>query len=167
MLKQILQGRFMKHPLHPILVHFPVGLWIASLVFDFLYFKSNNSDFARTSYYCIIGGLIGSLLAATTGLAEYQEIPVNTIPRRIATFHFVLNLIIILLYSINFIARATPVGSAVNTITIFQLVLSCISVVLLSISGYLGGRLAYSYGVGFRSPHEFKEDSETNQNRVA
>jgi uncharacterized membrane protein len=148
MLKELLRGRWMNHPLHPILVHLPVGLWIASFVLDIAYFSTGNSDLAVSSYYCMALGLLGALLAVPTGLAEYQDIPVSTLPRRVATLHLFMNLVIMLFYVGNLISRFKNVGDSFHFVTVQQLFLSILSVFLLSISGYLGGRLVYYYGIG-------------------
>ena len=150
MLKEILQGRFMNHPLHPILIHIPVGLWIASLIFDLLQLATGSAALAAVSYYCIIGGLFGTLLAVPTGLAEYVEIPANTLPKRVATSHLVLNLIVAAVYLASFFWRRSLVGGAPTYVTGWQFFVNLLNVGLLSVSGYLGGLLVYNYGIGYK-----------------
>jgi len=169
MLKEILQGRFMKHPLHPIFVHVPIGLWMASLIFDIVNLIGGHPNFAVASYYCIALGILGVLLAAPTGLAEYIEIPSNTRPKRIAIWHLVLNISITAFYITNFFIRRSLEDGPPRLVTIPTFLMSSISIVLLGISGYLGGLLVYEFGIGFRpeSRNEEKPDETQEESRRA
>ncbi|HLD99755.1 MAG TPA: DUF2231 domain-containing protein [Bdellovibrionota bacterium] len=154
MFKYLLQGRFMRHPLHPLLVHLPVGLWIGSLIFDIIFLASGNANLAIASYYSMLIGIIAVALAAPTGLADYVTIPANTRPKRLATTHMIMNVGITVLYLINLIVRRSAEGGVPTFVTTGQFIFSIICVVLLGISGYLGGLLVYNYGVGYRKPSE-------------
>ncbi len=152
-LRSLLQGRWMRHPLHPMLVHLPIGLWVASFIFDLLYLQNQSANFASSSYYCILIGLIGALIAAPTGLSEYAEIPPHTRAKRVAAMHFALNLVVIALYLIGFFARRDAIQGVPETILPGAILLSAFSLLLLSYSAYLGGLLVYDYGIGWK-PHE-------------
>jgi uncharacterized membrane protein len=146
-----LQGRFMNHPLHPIAVHLPVGLWITSLFCDILFMMEGTPVFAAVSYYCILFGLVGVVLAAPTGLADYLETPEGTEPRRIATAHLSLNLFVTLLFIIDFFARHGLESGVPSGVTRGEILLSTVAVALLAVSGYLGGILVYEHGIGHRA----------------
>jgi uncharacterized membrane protein len=150
MIKSFLQGRFMNHPFHPMLVHLPVGLWIVSFIFDICFLSSANGVFAQASWYCMLIGLIGAVLAAVTGFAEYIDIPRNSLPRRVATSHMVINLVVTVLFLVNLLFRHHMAGAVPTLVTRGQFFLSLFSVFLFSISGYLGGLLVYNYGIGFK-----------------
>ena len=135
------------------LVHLPIGLWVASFIFDLLYLQNHSANFASSSYYCILIGLIAALIAAPTGLAEYVEIPAQTRAKRVAAMHFALNLVVIAFYLIGFFARRDPIHGVPDTVLPGAILLSAFSLVLLSFSGYLGGLLVYDYGIGLK-PNE-------------
>ncbi|OFZ79981.1 MAG: hypothetical protein A3K03_13225, partial [Bdellovibrionales bacterium RIFOXYD1_FULL_44_7] len=139
MLKEILQGRFMNHPLHPALVHLPVGLWLTSFVFDIIYLGNNNINFAISSFYCMAAGIVGAVLAIPPGLAEFTSVQRNTRPRQITILHMTLNLVVATLFVINFFSRLGLDGG--RTVSYGVFVLSVASVILLLTSGYLGGLL--------------------------
>lgn len=147
---RFLQGRFINHPLHPMLVHLPIGLWIMSFFFDIGYLFSASLLCAQASYYCMLVGLIGAAFAAIAGFAEYLDIPKHSVPRRLASTHAVLNLIVTLLFLINTIYRYRHAGGVPTLVTGGQFTLSLVAVILLSFSGYLGGLLVYNYGIGFK-----------------
>lgn len=151
-LVRVLQGRFMKHPLHPMLAHFPVGLWVFSFVFDIIYLINGNPDFAVTSYYCMMFGILSAALAVFPGFADYLAIPRDTQPKRIATTHLILNVGVTVLFLLNLVSRSGIEAGAPSLVTRGQFILSFFSIILLGISGYLGGLLVYNHGIGFK-PH--------------
>ena len=106
-----------KLPMHPLLVHLPVGLWVASLAFDVIYLATARSTFAVSSFYCIGAGIIGALLAAPFGLIDYLKIPPYTVPKKLATQHLMLNLTALAFYILNFVLRMTLVVGAGSTVS--------------------------------------------------
>lgn len=165
MVKEFLQGRFMNHPLHPLLVHLPMGLWVASFVFDIVFMANGNSLIASTSFYCMLFGLMGAALAVGPGLADYFEIPKDTAPKRLVTLHLTFNVIVTVLFVINLFSRYGLEGEAPSIVTRGQFILSLFSILLLGVSGYLGGLLVYDHGVGFK-PH-LREQKKSDLRRVA
>jgi uncharacterized membrane protein len=149
-LKSILQGRFMNHPLHPILTHFPIGFWVGSFLFDLMFFFTAKGLFAAASYYCILFGLVGAAFAVPAGYSDYLEIPANSVPKRVASVHLLLNAAITLFYIANIYSRFKIENAVPSLITRGQFILSIFSLLLLGISGYLGGTLIYSYGIGYK-----------------
>lgn len=135
------------HPFHPILVTVPIGAWTASLVFDIGSRAVSESGFlARGAAWLIAIGLIGALLAATVGLIDFLTIPRGTAAFRTGLTHLSLNLVVVAAYIANFFWRYADYGD-VARVRIGQLVLSAVSLAVLGVSGYLGGKLAYRYGV--------------------
>lgn len=135
------------HPFHPILVTVPIGAWVASLVFDIASHVTTGPGFlARGSLWLIGIGVIGALIAAWTGFLDLLAIPAGTRAYRTANVHMTLNLVVTSAYAVGFVWRyggyhhpgPVPAG---------QLALSAASLVALAVSGYLGGKLAYRYGV--------------------
>src|SRR5438309_10858787 len=74
MLKDFLEGKPLRHPLHPMLVHFPIGLFLLSLLLDLasLAFPS-VPDLVRDSFYAMLLGVITALIAAVPGFAAYTD----------------------------------------------------------------------------------------------
>src|SRR5688572_30154105 len=94
-LRDFLQGKWMKHPLHPAIVSIPVGLWSMALVFDLLSRAGDgNVTFVRTSFYCILVGLVGALVAVPTGVADWSGIKPETPAWRTGFYHLTLNVVI-------------------------------------------------------------------------
>jgi uncharacterized membrane protein len=135
------------HPFHPMLVTVPIGAWVASLVFDIGSRIVGNPGFlAQGSEWLIAIGVIGALATATVGFLDLLVIPTGTAAFRTALLHMSLNLVVTGAYVVNFVWRR---GAYTNpaAVALGPLVLSVLSIAALAVSGYLGGKLAYRYGV--------------------
>jgi uncharacterized membrane protein len=133
------------HPLHPALVAVPIGAWIASLVFDVASHLVSDGQFLAEGSRWLIGlGVLGALAAATVGFLDLFAIPTGTRAFRIALVHMSLNLIVTAAYAIGFVIRA---GQPAGPVPVGPLLLSAVALAVLTVSGYLGGELAYRYGV--------------------
>jgi nitrite reductase/ring-hydroxylating ferredoxin subunit/uncharacterized membrane protein len=146
MLKDFLEGKPLRHPLHPMLVHFPIGLFLLSLLLDLasLAFPS-APGLVGDSFYAMLLGVITALAAAVPGFVDYTDIRSDHPAKRTATAHLTLNLIVVALYGINLGVRSSSlVDPKIHSV---PLILSFIAIALLSVSGYLGGRLVYDDGI--------------------
>jgi uncharacterized membrane protein len=133
------------HPLHPALVAIPIGAWIASVVFDVAsHLAADPVVFAQGARWLIGIGVLGALLAAMIGLLDLLAIPTGTRAFRTALLHMSLALTATTLYAIGFAVRdAEPTGATPTG----PMVLSVAALLALGGTGYLGGTLAYRYGV--------------------
>jgi len=129
------------HPIHPMLVTLPIGLFVFSFVCDLIYvFGSGNPTFAIVALYTMAGGIVGALAAAIFGLIDLMSLPPE--PRKTGLAHMTINLIVVVLYVINFWLRSgTPEAPG------GYVWLSLIAIALLIVSGWLGGKMVYVYGV--------------------
>jgi len=133
------------HPFHPILVTVPIGTWIASLVFDIIGLAvDDTSPFVLGAQVLIAIGVIGALLAAVFGFVDLSVIGRGTPAQRTALIHMSLNLAAVVLFAVNYFVRA---GSDHDQVNIAGLVLTILGLAAISVSGWLGGKLAYRYGV--------------------
>jgi uncharacterized membrane protein len=135
------------HPFHPILVTVPIGAWVASLVFDVASHVVNSpGSLTEGSEWLIAIGILGALAAAAVGLLDLFAIPRDTPAFRTGLLHMSLNLIVMSAYVVNFLWRKGDYADG-GTVGAGPLVLSALSLILLGASGYLGGKLAFRYGV--------------------
>jgi uncharacterized membrane protein len=133
------------HPFHPILVTVPIGAWTSSLVFDIASRIVDDPGFLnRGSLWLIAIGIVGALGAALVGFLDLFAIPTGTKAFRTGIVHMSLNLTITVAYAVNFLWRK---GATANSVEFGPIVLSVLSMATLGVSGYLGGKLAYRYGV--------------------
>ncbi len=135
-----------KHPIHPMLVPIPIGLWIFSFVCDLTFvLGSGVSLWFTLSFWTMIGGSVGALLAAVPGFIDMLSLTAQ--PKRLALTHMALNATIILLYAIN-------IGTRIQGASIAgaPLILSVVAIGLLGVSGWLGGQMVYLHRVGVEEP---------------
>lgn len=133
------------HPFHPILVTVPIGAWVASLVFDVGSHIVEDPEFlAQGSRWLIAIGVVGALVAAAIGLLDLLAIPTGTPAFRTGLIHMSLNLAVTIAFAVGFWWRSSEPSGPV---TAGPLALSAVSLAVLAVSGFLGGKLAYHYGV--------------------
>ena len=147
MFKALLQGKPFGHPLHPALVHFPIGLFVLSLALDIAsYLELTTNDLSGASRYTIGIGLIMGLLAAAAGLADRSDIRRDHPARKTANVHLLLNLTALGLFAINFFLRSGQ--SDLAGASWVYLLLSLVGAGVILASGYLGGTMVYDDGIG-------------------
>ena len=141
------------HPFHPILVTVPIGAWLCALVFDVATkVKDGGSQHLAYGSAWLIGiGLIGAVAAALFGLMDLSRLRRGTPALKLGLMHMTLNLTVVALFALNLLDRKDTFADA-PTVTTTQLVLTIAALAILSVSGWLGGKLAYRYGV--RVAHE-------------
>ena len=139
------------HPFHPIAVTIPIGTWVASLLFDVASLRSDEPRvFARASAELVKTGLAGGAAAAFLGFLDYMKIPKKSAAGVTATTHLALNVTCMALYVMNLAQRERRLhaaGTRDAAVAANDIGLSLLSLSLLGASGWLGGMLAYRYGV--------------------
>jgi uncharacterized membrane protein len=128
------------HPIHPMLVAIPIGLWIFSLVCDLFHLSGGADTWKVVALYTLAGGIVGALAAAVPGFIDMLSLgePV----KRIALIHMGINLTVVALYAINFWLRSQGAAHATGVW------LSAAGLGLLVVSGWLGGKMVFEHGVG-------------------
>lgn len=139
------------HPFHPVLVTIPIGAWVASFVFDLGSRAAPDASYlVRSSTWLIVIGIVGALAAAGVGLLDFFTLPAGTTVFRTGLVHLTLNVAITLAYAGNALWRR----GTEDQVALGPIVLSAVSLVALSISGYLGGKLAFRFGVRVAEEHD-------------
>jgi uncharacterized membrane protein len=130
-----------------LLVTVPIGAWVASVVFDIVSMVTDEDVeiFAGGAYWLIAIGVLGALVAALFGLMDLLVIPRGTKAFRTALTHMAFNLTVVALFAVSFIGRANT--GYEDKATTWEFVVSLVALALLAVSGWLGGKLAYRYGV--------------------
>jgi uncharacterized membrane protein len=139
------KAKLLGHPIHPMLIVLPLGLFIAAVVFDGVYMWRGSPEFATVAYWNIAGGIVGGLLAAVFGLIDWLAIPAGTRAKRIGLLHGGSNVVVVLIFAVVWLMRGDTPGMTPTT-TLFLLEL--VGLALGSVGGWLGGELVDRLGVG-------------------
>jgi uncharacterized membrane protein len=132
--------KLLGHPIHPMLIVFPLGLLATAVIFDILYVATANDDLATFSYYAMISGVIGGLLAAVFGLLDWSKIPKDTRARRIGVVHGVGNVIVIGLFLVSLASRW---GDPTYLPSVLPMVFGLVGALIALFTAWLGGELVY------------------------
>jgi uncharacterized membrane protein len=136
--------KLLGHPIHPMLIGFPLGLLATAVAFDIVGLVSGDSSWFGISFWMIAAGIIGGLLAAVFGLIDWLAIPSGTRAKAIGLWHGLGNLVVVLLFIASwFMRRPMPTHPSTGALT-----LSFIAVMLALVTGWLGGELVDRLGVG-------------------
>ncbi len=133
------------HPIHQMLIVFPLGLLATSLAFDIAYLSTGNQAFATVSFWMITSGVLGGLLAAVFGFLDWLSIPSGTRANRIGLWHGGGNVVVVILFAISWGLRY---GDPTHRPSTLMFVLSCVAVAIALGTGWLGGELIDRLGIG-------------------
>jgi uncharacterized membrane protein len=146
------------HPVHPMIIPFPLALWTTSFATDLLFYVTRSSVLPLISKYLLAAGCIGALVAAVPGIIDWLSIKHPGV-KRIATWHGRLNIIALLIFAGSLYLRMKSGGAEwVSYGMKIPFLLSLVGVILIAISGWLGGSLSFEHGVGVKPQHDTPED---------
>lgn len=145
---------FGKHPVHPMLIPFPIALWVFSLVADVIYLWRGNPVWRDyIAFYTLMGGTIGGAMAAVPGFIDWLSLKDHEVVK-IANWHARLNVIALLVFASSFYLRTTSGESLMSGSYTIPVALSVAGVILITISGWLGGELIFKHGVAVNRQYE-------------
>jgi uncharacterized membrane protein len=138
--------KLLGHPVHPMLIVFPLGLLSTAVIFDLLYLFTGNEDLATFAFWAIIAGVIGGLAAALFGLWDWLGIPKGTRAKRLGLIHGGGNVLVTALFALSWILRLDdPAYLPDNAL---PLILGLVGAALALFTAWLGGELVHRLRVG-------------------
>jgi uncharacterized membrane protein len=132
------------HPVHPMLVNFPLGLLVTSAVFDIIHLVTGNGYWSGIAFWMIAAGIVTGLLAAVVGTIDALAIPSGTRAKSVSLLHGTGNVLILVLFAISWALRYSIPGNP----PVIAYVLSFLGAALLGVTGWLGGELTLRLGIG-------------------
>jgi uncharacterized membrane protein len=138
------KAKLLGHPIHPMLVVFPLGLLVTSVLFDIIGLLTTETSLTSAAFYMIGVGVVVGVIAAIFGLIDWISIPLRTRAKGIGLWHGLGNALMLGFFGASwFMRRDAPEAPAAAA-----LVLSVLGVLLSAVTGWLGGELVYRMGVG-------------------
>jgi uncharacterized membrane protein len=116
------RAKMLGHPIHPMLIPFPIGLLTTGVVFDIIYLINDRPGFNLAAAYALAAGVIGGIIAAPFGLIDWFVIPAGTRAKQVGVWHLCGNVV--------------------------ALICSFVGVVIAAASGWLGGELVDRLAIG-------------------
>ena len=103
------RAKLLGHPIHQMLIVFPLGLLAMAVVFDLLAIGLGNGYWSEIAYWMIAAGVVTGLFAAPFGTIDWLAIPSGTRAKRIGAVHGVGNVVVVLLFAVSWLMRGdTP-----------------------------------------------------------
>jgi uncharacterized membrane protein len=156
------RAKLLGHPIHQMLIVFPLGLLATALAFDIVSLITATGYWSEIAFWMIVAGLVGGLLAAPFGLIDWLAIPSNTRAKRIGALHGGGNLIVVALYAVSALLR---VGAPAEPSTL-ALAAAFAGGALALVTGWLGGELVDRLAVGVDEGAHLDAPSSLRTRRV-
>ena len=138
------RAKIFGHPVHQMLIVFPLGLLATSVIFDILYLITGYTSLSLVAYWLLVAGIIGGLVAAPFGAIDWLTIPEGTRAKRVGVLHGGGNVVVLLLFALSWYIR----GRAEATPGAMAYVCSMLGAGLALWTGWLGGELVDRLGIG-------------------
>ena len=138
------KARLLGHPIHQMLIVFPLGLLATAIIFDLIHLATHTTQWSIISYWMIAAGVIGGIIAAIFGVIDWFGIPPRTRAHRLGRIHGIGNVGVVALFAISWWVRRPDPGNP----SALAIVLALVGGALSLITGWLGGELVDRLGVG-------------------
>ncbi|HEY0895157.1 MAG TPA: DUF2231 domain-containing protein [Sphingobacteriaceae bacterium] len=140
------------HPLHPILIAFPVAFLTGALIFDVLFLIRDHQSLGRTAEYLLLAGVISTVVAAVPGFIDYlYTVPPESSAKKRATRHALLNVAHLVLFTAAYLFRTTADDPSLPII----IALEAAGSGLMMAAGWLGGTLVHRNQIGVDPRYAF------------
>lgn len=138
------RARLFGHPIHQMLIVFPLGLLATAIIFDVLRLVTGNGYWGEIAYWMMVAGIIGGLAAAPFGFLDWTKIPAGTRAKRIGSLHGAGNLVVVLLFLASWWMRRDDPRAPATLAFVLALAGAGLSLA----TAWLGGELVDRLGVG-------------------
>ena len=135
------------HPIHPMLIPFPIGLLVFSFIADLIYLWRGNPIWRDyVAFYTMLGGIIGAAAAAIPGLIDWATLT-DRAAVNVANWHARVNIATSVIFIASFYLRTSSGAAWFPSMPMLPLILSVVGLIGLSIAGWLGGQLVFKHGI--------------------
>ena len=138
------RAKLLGHPIHQMLIVFPLGLLATAVAFDLVHLVTDNGYWSEIAYWMIVAGVISGLAAAPFGTIDWMKIPAGTRAKRIGAIHGAGNVLVVLLFAASWYLRRDDPRAPVP----FAFVLSFAGAGLSLVTAWMGGELVDRLGIG-------------------
>lgn len=144
-IKDWIQGKPFGHPSHPLFVHFPSALLPTSFVFDIVSWVVAEPALVKAAFFNMAAGIAVAAVAVLTGFADYFGMIPGSRKHRVATWHWLVNVPMLLIFALSLALRVPGLDRPQTPAPL--LALSFVGMVLLMVGNYFGAELVYRLGM--------------------
>jgi uncharacterized membrane protein len=145
----VLQGKWLGHPVHAAVVHVAVGGWIVACGLDVCARVGWGGALAmRVAWWCVGIGLAVTLIAVPTGIADWLAIKKGRPAWKLGLYHMLLNASATIVWTVNFLLRFAAHRDGTQTLPTSVLMTSIAGALLVMVSAYLGSLMVFDHGIG-------------------
>jgi uncharacterized membrane protein len=149
------------HPIHPMLIPFPIGLLVFSIIADLIYLWRGNPVWENyVAFYSLLAGIIGAAAAAVPGLIDWATLTDRTVVK-VANWHARVNIATLLIFIASFYLRTKSGATWIAGMPSLPIVVSAVGIIGLTIAGWLGGELVFKHGVAVTASSTTPEKPES------
>ncbi len=138
----------MNHPIHPMLVHFPIALLFASVLFDLIFFYTGREEFKKGGFWLLILGWVAGLAAVVSGGWSEEIVEKAGVPKAAIERHESFAVATLALFAGLMLVRIWVRNRWSSRDRILYTGVAMIGLALLATTGFWGGDLVYRYGAG-------------------
>lgn len=135
------------HPFHPMVASVAIGAWVAAVAFDVASRVVEGRAYARPAQWLVLIGVVVGVVAAVLGFLDSLRLTKGTRAHRLASIHLRLMVLTIVLFAISFVLRRADETDLLDGTPVGALVIAVIALVVMAAGGWMGGELAFRYGV--------------------
>ena len=138
------RAKLLGHPIHQMLIVFPLGLLATAVIFDVIFLIWGKPTFATVAYWMIVAGIISGFIAAPFGTIDWLAIPSGTRAKSVGLWHGLGNVLVLLLFIGSWWLRRDAPERPETLASILSLAGAGVSLA----TAWLGGELVDRLGVG-------------------
>lgn len=153
------KARFLGHPIHQMLIVFPLGLLATAVIFDIVNLVARDPRWAEAAFFLIRAGVVSGVIAGIFGTIDWLALPRRTRAKRVGLWHGVGNLIVLALFAIDWALRNNTPGTPPTA----AVVAGVVGAGLALVTGWLGGELVDRLGVGVYDGAHLNSPSSLSQ----
>jgi uncharacterized membrane protein len=156
------RAKLLGHPVHQMLIVFPLGLLAMAVIFDLIAIGLGDGYWSEIAYWMIAAGVVTGLVAAPFGFIDWLAIPNGTRAKRIGAVHGIGNVLVVLLFAVSWLMR----GDAPRSPVALALALSFVGGAIALFTGWLGGELVDRLAVGVDEGAHVDAPSSLSNRRI-
>jgi len=144
------KARIAKHPIHPMLVAFPIALYATTVLALFVHLGTSDPFWYRVALYANVGGVVMALVAAVPGLVDLANLPAYSTARETGLRHAAFNVLALLFFAAS---AAVIYGHWVRGHVLADgvpLALSLVGLASTATAGWFGWTLVQTHHVGVK-----------------